>query len=121
MYGLPRLKRAARPVPVEEPGIDELAAARAQAAAEADRLAVPPSDEAARRDALDDLATRLDALVRHLESLGLNAAPLRAIAKLVRDDSVPSAERWTRAAEQLRAFARPSGRGAFWKRGTATR
>jgi Ca-activated chloride channel family protein len=100
---------------------DELGAARAQAVEEAERLAALPVGEAARRDALDDLATRLDALVRHLESNGLDAAALRAIVTLLRDETVPSAERGKRAADQLRAFGGTTGRGAFWKRGTVTR
>jgi Ca-activated chloride channel family protein len=114
-------KRARRAAADPAPQVDELATARTLAGAEADRLAVMPSAETDRRDALDDLATRLDALVQHLRSLGVDATALQAIVALLRDETVPSTDRWQRAAEQLRAYARSPERAAFWKGGSARR
>ncbi len=111
-----RPKRAGRAAEGTGAG-GELAAARAQAAAEAERLDALPADETVRRDVLEDLATRLDALARHLEAHGLDAAALRAIIAVLRDETVPGAERGPRAAVQLRAFADAAGRAPFWKRG----
>lgn len=107
---------AARPEVTEQPGA-ELAAARTQAAEEARRLEVVPAAEADRRDALDDLATRLDALVRHVTWLGADPRALRELVELLRDETIPTAERWDRARRVLTEFARsaPGSRPAFWK------
>jgi hypothetical protein len=96
----------------------ELRAARRQAADEARRLAEPAATEGDRCDALDDLATRLEALARHLESCAADAAALWAIIKLLRDDTVGSSERWDRARAALSRFAEgaTTSRPAFWKR-----
>ncbi|MDT4908718.1 MAG: Ca-activated chloride channel [Pseudonocardiales bacterium] len=100
----------------------ELAAARTQAAEEARRLEQPAASELARRDTLDDLASRLDALVRHLESRGVDASPLRSIIEMLRDDTVSSADRWEQARRALTEFAQaaasasPSTQRQFWKR-----
>jgi Ca-activated chloride channel family protein len=99
-------------------GADELAAARSQVADEVRRLAEPVAGEEERRDALDDLATRLEALARHLESRGLDAGSLQSVVRLLRDASVPAIERWDRAREALTSFADggTAGRAPFWKR-----
>lgn len=96
----------------------ELRAARRQAADEARRLAEPAATEGDRSDALDDLATRLEALARHLESRAADAAALWAIIKLLRDDTVGSSERWDRARAALSRFAEgaATSRPPFWKR-----
>ncbi|PZS30625.1 MAG: trypsin [Pseudonocardiales bacterium] len=100
-------------------GAGDLAAARSQAADEARRLEQPAGSELERRDALDDLATRLTALARHLESRGVDTAPLRAIIEMVRDVTIASAERWERARLSLVEFAGVPAGGSkreFWKR-----
>ena len=96
----------------------QLVAARKQAAEEARRLARPIPAEAARRDALDDLATRLEALARHLDSVGVDASALRSIVGLLRDKTLPTAERWEHARQALREFAdgETSAGRPFWKR-----
>ena len=98
-------------------GDDAVLAARAQAADEAKRLERMPESESVRRDALDDLLTRLDALIQSLTSAGLDTSALRAIAKLLRDKSLPTSERWQRAGKALAEFARTEpARRVFWKR-----
>jgi Ca-activated chloride channel family protein len=99
-------------------GESELATARTQAAEEARRLEQPAASEFERRDALDDLASRLDALVRHLESQGIDAGPLRSIVELLRDETISTTERWDRAHRALREFAQVSTSAGrpFWKR-----
>jgi Mg-chelatase subunit ChlD len=107
-----------RTTPLAEPGTGaDLATARRVAAEEVQRLDNPPASETERRAALEDLASRLDALVRHLEMAGLDAGALRAVVTMLRDDSIPSAERWAQARRALREFAgaRPAVR-QFWKR-----
>ena len=90
-------------------GETELAAARLQAADEARRLEQPAGSELERRDALDDLATRLEALVRHLESRGVDAGLLRSIIAVLRDETVSSTQRWDRARRQLADYAQQLG------------
>ena len=96
----------------------ELATARTQAADEARRLEQPAGSELERRDALDDLATRLDALVCHLDSQGIDPGPLRSIVEMLRDETISTTERWDRARRLLTDFAqaRTSTRRPFWKR-----
>jgi Ca-activated chloride channel family protein len=98
-------------------GEPELATACAQAAEEARRLEQPAGTELERRDALDDLATRLEALARHLESRGIEAGQLRSIIELLRDESIPSKQRWDRARRALSDFAQvsTSTQRPFWK------
>jgi hypothetical protein len=83
-----------------------------------------------RRDLLDDLASRLDALARYLAT-GQPADALRALVTLLRDESRTVAERWTAALSTLDKLAgvqapTPPGQtattpdrrhGAFWRRG----
>jgi Ca-activated chloride channel family protein len=99
-------------------GAAELLWARTQAAEEARRLEQPATSEWDRRDALDDLATRLDALIRHLESRGVTADALPAIVAMLRDHTLSTTERWNRAHRALSEFAGTSGgsRAPFWKR-----
>jgi Ca-activated chloride channel family protein len=99
-------------------GETALVAARTQAADEARRLEQPAGSELERREALDDLATRLEALVRHLESRGVDPGPLRSIIELLRDDTISPADRWDRARRHLTEFAGAgtSAQRAFWKR-----
>jgi Ca-activated chloride channel homolog len=96
-------------------GADPLASARAMAAAEARRLdAERGSNEL--HNVLDDLATRLDALVRQLEAFSIDARELRAISELLRDTQLSAVERATRASRALVAFARSDAeRRSFWK------
>ncbi|MEP7020854.1 MAG: VIT domain-containing protein [Pseudonocardiales bacterium] len=124
--GLGRMKRMpmratgqAEAVDRLQVGAGELAAAQSQAADEARRLEQPAGSELERLDTLDDLATRLTALARHLESRGVDAAPLRAIIELVRDDAIASAERWERARRSLVELAGAASGATtreFWKR-----
>jgi Ca-activated chloride channel family protein len=97
-----------------------LAAERAALLAAVDAPAVQ------RRDLLDDLASRLDALAVDPVTGGRQAR-LRELAALLRDESVPLAQRWERALALLAEFStaeaeevapRSRGRrgGAFWKR-----
>jgi hypothetical protein len=85
------------------------------AAAEARRLdAERGSNEL--HNVLDDLATRLDALVRQLEAFSIDARELRAISELLRDTQLSAVERATRASRALVAFARSDAeRRSFWK------
>ena len=105
------------------------AAAREQSATEA-RLLRESADEPAfrRRDLLDDLASRLDALVLHMErALKGSVDILRQLITVLRDEHVSLDERWNKALVLLDRFAtepeqqeRPqpgAERRAFWKRG----
>jgi len=106
------------PVGDEAQPVDaEITVARTQAAQEARRLEQPARSESERRDALDDLASRLDALVRHLDSRGIDPGQLREILQMLRDETVSSAQRWDLARRALRDFAREgaSTRRLFWK------
>jgi len=109
----------------------ELVAVQEQVVEEADRLrAAPVGQTAALRDLLDDLASRLDALARHLDRQGSYSPvvdALRALIAVLRDSTLPLDERWTRAVAQLDELAagelagqsaQPAGekRRAFWKR-----
>jgi Ca-activated chloride channel family protein len=91
---------------------------RSFAAAEARRLEQRPASEQDQRDTLDDLATRLQAMVKHLREAGFDAAPLVAIAKLLEDETVPTSDRWDRALRALRELAGEARHGGreFWKR-----
>jgi Ca-activated chloride channel family protein len=60
--------------------------------------------EPQRAELLDDLASRLDAQATWLGS-GPLAAALRELATALRDDSLPLAERWSRALSQLDRLA----------------
>lgn len=102
----------------QTPAHDELLAARIHAAAEAERLEDPPRFEADRRDLLDDLASRLDALARQLERSGADATTLCAIVRLLRDETLSTTQRCERARTMLRAFSHadePATSRAFWK------
>src|SRR6266511_1390901 len=113
-------KRRGRPArPESKPGLDaELTAARTQAAEEAKLLrdnAGRPDHE--RRELLADLASRLEALVRHLREHGLSANVLVPLRDLLAALTQPGAldALWTRT---LRALDEFSGerRRSFWKR-----
>jgi Ca-activated chloride channel homolog len=104
------------------PGVEALAAARRQAADEARRLrAVETAPEYERREQLADLGSRLDALVKHLAGLGVDAAtlsPVRDLADELAGDrplGVPGellAELWARTLRVLDAWASGSGAGS---------
>ncbi|HEV2634684.1 MAG TPA: VIT domain-containing protein [Actinocrinis sp.] len=123
------------PVPAKEsePVVADpaLAAVAEQAAIELRRLQDAAAEPASvRRDLLDDLASRLDALVQDLVQRGAGQSAvesLRALVTVLRDGSVALADRWARAQaglEELVALAAaavaaaeaPAGRKAFWKR-----
>jgi hypothetical protein len=80
------------------------------------RLEHRPATEQEQRDVLDDLASRLEAMVRHLRTLGLDATELSAVLEFLRDMTVPTGERWAHAQRALRHLldGRQSG---CWKRG----
>jgi Ca-activated chloride channel family protein len=109
----------------------ELVAVQEQAAAEASRLrAASVGPAAVLRDLLDDLASRLDALARHLEQQRPDspvADVLRALIAVLRDSALLLDERRTRALALLDELAaeKPGEqsaqlageeRRAFWKR-----
>lgn len=139
----PRLARARRTTgpaskgegaePTAESSVVRLIVVEAQALREAEGRSAPQ-----RGELLDDLASRLDAQATWLGS-GPLATALRELAAALRDDSVPLAERWSRALAQLDRLAAgasgqapPAGasaeavgeadtdrrRGAFWRRDT---
>jgi Ca-activated chloride channel family protein len=97
---------------------------------EAAALRAPAAEpEYRRRDLLDDLASRLDALARYLAA-GDAAEALRALVTLLRDPARSVAERWDTALSTLDALAtglaphaKPADpapdrrRGGFWRRG----
>jgi Ca-activated chloride channel family protein len=109
----------------------EIAAARAQIEEERSRLRDATGlSEFERRELLADLGSRIDALVRHLEGLGVDAvtvASLKGLAARLGEDrplSVPAAEfseLWAQAVRVLDEWvagvreAPKSGR-QFWKR-----
>jgi plasmid stabilization system protein ParE len=64
-----------------------------------------------RRDLLDDLASRLDALVRYLNA-GEPADALRALVSVLRDPARSVADRWSTALSTLDALAAGPGSGA---------
>jgi hypothetical protein len=66
-------------------------------------------------DVLDDLASRLDAMVRHLGALGLDAGELAALIEMLRDATISADERWTRARDLMLQFMDGRQR-QFWKR-----
>lgn len=117
--------------PTAESSVVRLIVVEVRALREAEGRAEPQ-----RAELLDDLASRLDAQATWLGS-GPFAAELRELAAALRDDSVPLAERWSRALAQLDRLAAgasgqvpPAGasaeavgeagtdrrRGAFWRR-----
>jgi len=117
-------------------GWDALAAARMQAADEVRRLRTGAGGaESERRAALADLASRLDALLRHLAGQADDAVltSLRSLATALAACDGPTPPRgadldalWQRALDVLTAFAGGQhataapgarARGAFWKRG----
>jgi Ca-activated chloride channel family protein len=77
------------------------------AATEARRLERRPDSEREMRDLLDDLATRLEAMLRHLDTLGGDTTRLAAILELLLDQSLATTERWDRAKRALRDLAAP--------------
>ncbi|MFT4127557.1 MAG: hypothetical protein QM662_15170, partial [Gordonia sp. (in: high G+C Gram-positive bacteria)] len=101
----------------------ELVAARAQARDEVRRLRARCGlPAAAKRSALDDLASRLRALVAHLNARGVAAAAYGSLTGLLTDlDSHPDPEQmWQTAIEVLDTFAGSAPeprRWTFWKRG----
>jgi len=84
---------------------DLAAQLRDLAATEARRLERRPDSEPEMRNLLDDLATRLAAMLRHLHTLGADVTPLAAILELLRDQSVSTIQRWDRAQRALRELA----------------
>jgi hypothetical protein len=112
-----RMSHQAMEHPAARADVDPLADARAQAAEEAQRLAAFAGSELDRRDVLDDLASRLDALARHLDSLGVDPGAVREIVDMLRDEMIPATERWDRARRALAEFAAgDTARRPFWKR-----
>jgi Ca-activated chloride channel family protein len=113
-----------RPEPAPSPGGITVAQIAAQEARSLRAAEAEPDHR--RRDLLDDLASRLDALVRYLAS-GEPAEALRALVALLREESRTVAERWSTALSTLdrlagsRASTQDTGpdrrRGAFWRRG----
>jgi Ca-activated chloride channel family protein len=95
---------------------------RQQAALEAQRLRDAAGEPLARRrELLDDLASRLDAVAVHLAAQGdPQADRLRALVTELRDATRPLDERWARALAALDSLAgdsaSPSRRATFWKR-----
>jgi Ca-activated chloride channel family protein len=85
----------------------DLAELRNLAATEARRLEHRPTSEREMRDVLDDLATRLAAMLRHLRVLSGDTTRLAAILKLLRDRSRTATERWDRTKHALRELAAP--------------
>lgn len=94
----------------------ELAAARTAAADEVRRLEQRPASDTDLRDALDDLASRLTALARHLRSVGASEARLDRVIAVLQDAALPLDERWTNALRLLREFAAGKPARQFWKR-----
>jgi Ca-activated chloride channel homolog len=94
----------------------ELAAVRATMIDELRRLEHRPATEQEQRDVLDDLASRLEAMVWHLRALGFDVTGLAAVVEFLRDMTVPTGERWEHAERALRDLL--DGRQSdFWKRG----
>lgn len=114
---------------------DSTQAVREQAATEARLLRESAAEPAfRRRDLLDDLASRLDALLLHQRSSGPASAPivvaLQELITLLRDETQPLPDRWDRALTLLDNLAtepakpekpakseKPTERRGFWKRG----
>jgi Ca-activated chloride channel family protein len=95
-----------------------LASARAEAAKAVRYLERAIESEAKRSVALSRLAKQLEAVMGELDAAGIDSSALRAVVAMLRDESIPTAERWTRAREALSAFARgadSSARPPFWK------
>jgi Ca-activated chloride channel family protein len=95
-----------------------LARARAEVAKAARRLERAIGSESERTAALSKVAKQLDAVIRELDAAGIDSSALRAIVTTLRDESIPTAERCTRAHDVLTAFARGkdgSARLPFWK------
>jgi Ca-activated chloride channel homolog len=97
-------------------------AVRTQAASEA-RLLRASADEPAfrRRDLLEDLVTRLEALLLHVEQSGQAmeriATTLRELIAVLRDEDRTVDERWNRALTVLDELAgNRAERREFWKR-----
>jgi Ca-activated chloride channel family protein len=97
----------------------QVAATRQIATVEVGRLRASaglPDHE--RRELLADLASRLNALVGHLLTLGLpeaTYAPLRdLVAAIGRGGDLGAL--WAQALRVLDGYAAPERRGAFWKR-----
>jgi hypothetical protein len=68
---------------------------------------------------LDDLLTRLEALLARLEGSGRpESGPLRDLVALLRDTTVPFEDRWTAAVTTLEAVlpGPTRRRESFWKR-----
>jgi Ca-activated chloride channel homolog len=131
--GRPLLRRAAEhpaaPHPAAQPaGQAELheaaapvATVRQQAALEARRLRDAAGEPPARRrELLDDLASRLDALAVHLAAQGdPDAARLRALVQRLRDVTAGLAQTWAwvlAELDRLAGDAETPRRGTFWKR-----
>lgn len=93
---------------------DDTDVIREQAATEAQLLRESSTEPAyRRRDLLDDLASRLEALLRHVGS----HAALRKLIAVLRDEKKPLDDRWNKALTLLdELVAEPKPR-AFWKRG----
>jgi Ca-activated chloride channel family protein len=93
---------------------DDTDVIREQADTEA-RLLRESSAEPAyrRRDLLDDLASRLEALLRHVGSHDA----LRELIAVLRDEKEPLDDRWNKALTLLDELAAEPKPRAFWKRG----
>jgi Ca-activated chloride channel family protein len=111
--------------------VDHASMVREQAATEARLLRESATEPAfRRRDLLDDLASRLDALLLHVQSTASDsdkiAAALHALIAVLRDEKADLDERWARALTLLDELADESApesapestpRQHFWKRG----
>ena len=115
------------PGPVGSAGGIDLAQVATREAVALRAAATEP--EHRRRDLLDDLGSRLDALAQHLAT-GATAEALRALATLLRDPARSVAERWDAALSTLDVLAGGQAaaavvaasspdrrRGGFWRRG----
>ncbi|HWG26194.1 VIT domain-containing protein [Actinospica sp.] len=118
-----RASRMAAPAQDQLHVLDHASMVREQAATEARLLRDSAAEPAfRRRDLLDDLASRLDALLLHVRSTAGDSetvAALRALIAVLRDDQAPLDERWTRTLTLLDDLAGEpaAARRHFWKRG----
>jgi hypothetical protein len=93
---------------------DDTTMVREQAATEARLLRESSAEPACRRrDLLDDLASRLEALLRHVRSHDT----LRKLIAVLRDEKEPLDERWNKALTLLDELAAEPKPRTFWKRG----
>ena len=93
---------------------DYTAEIREQAATEARLLRASVAEPAyRRRDLLDDLASRLEALLRHVGSHDT----LAKLIAVLRDEKEPLDDRWNKALTLVDKLAAEPKPRPFWKRG----